>query len=379
MNRKNYRFVILLLSLLFSFNRITALFAQTITEIVEQVGKSVVMIVAYDITGSPIGQGSGVFIAEDGQILTNAHVLEDAYSAEVVSTVGIFKRVRILYKDDKRDLAIIEVATDQATPADFAFNDTDFKAGQRVIAIGNPLGLEKTVSDGLISGIRQTEDGVELIQTTVPISPGSSGGVLLNESGQVIGITASTLCGGQNINFAISLNTIVAFAKDYMKDDPQKIKFQELKLAKESVWYRVILKRVGYILLLLVGLVFGGGFFYIILFVGIAGYIVYGIVRGVWWLVSHPFRKVKGKKEAEAYEAYLATLPAQSAPGQSSGFNVEPQSENGGIRDDEETDLDSDFVFYCSKCGHRYSFPKNLRIKSIECVSCHKQITIPTE
>jgi len=170
--------------------------AQTTTEIAEDVGKSVVMIIVYDATGSAAAQGSGVFVTNDGRILTNAHVLEDAYSAEVISTIGTFDRVQVLYRDEKRDLALIRVPTGQSVPARFA-SDTDFKPGQRVIAIGNPLGLEKTVSDGLISGIRRTNDGVELIQTTVPISPGSSGGVLLNEYGLVIGITTSTFQGGR--------------------------------------------------------------------------------------------------------------------------------------------------------------------------------------
>ncbi len=167
-------------------------FGQSISEIVERVDSSVVMVITYDVTGSSVGEGSGVFVTNDGKILTNAHVIKDAYSAEVKSSIGTFNKVVILYKDESKDLALIQVITSNSVPPEFAF-DSELKAGQRVIAIGNPLGLEKTVSDGLISGIRRLENGVELIQTSVPISPGSSGGVLLNEDGLLIGITTSTL------------------------------------------------------------------------------------------------------------------------------------------------------------------------------------------
>lgn len=356
--------------------------AQTTADIAEDVGKSVVMIVVYDATGSAVGQGSGVFVTNDGRILTNAHVLEDAYSAEVISNIGTFDRVQILYKDEKRDLGFIRVTTEHSMPPRFP-NITDFKAGQRVIAIGNPLGLEKTVSDGLISGIRRTEDGVELIQTTVPISPGSSGGVLLNEQGLVIGITTSTFRGGQNINFAISLNTIQQFIEDYRKADPQGTKFEELKPAKESIWYRVVLHWIGIIFALLLGWIFGSYSYYVYPLVIIVGYIIYVIVKGLWRLVSYPFRKAKERKEAEAHQAYMASQPMQSHPAQSLLFNEQRDTHGNERRSGEETvnddTTDDDMIFFCPKCGHRYDLASEVRGHTIECVSCHKRITVPSD
>jgi S1-C subfamily serine protease len=282
--------------LLIQFLLATETRAQSIADIAERVGKSVTMIVTYDATGSVIGQGSGVFINKNGLVLTNAHVLEDAYSAEVISDLGTFDRITIVFRDPTRDLALIQLKTNQASPISFA-SDPNFRPGDRVVAIGNPLGLEKTVSDGLISGIRLTNDGVELIQTTVPISPGSSGGVLLNTSGELIGITSSTLEAGQNINFAISLRTILDFLSDY-ENQLATATPEQLKPARESVWYRVLLKWVGAIILFLIAIIFSGTFYYIIPLLILVCYIVYWCLRGLWLLLTYPLRKAKEYKAA---------------------------------------------------------------------------------
>ena len=277
--------------------------AQSIAEIAEDVGSSVAMIVTYDVTGSPIAQGSGVFITKTGIILTNAHVVKDAYSAEVISSLGTFDKVRLLAQDSKRDLALISIPTDKSIPPSFA-EDTNFKPGERVIAIGNPLGLERTISDGLISGVRRRSDGVELIQTTVPISPGSSGGVLLNTLGELIGITTSSFEGGQNINFAISLNTIYAFIAGYQKDDPQRVKYQELRPAKESVWYRVILKWIVLIVVGVLALVFSDRSWWGIPLIFLAFYLVYLFFSGLRWLIAYPFRKLRQRPQAIASDGH---------------------------------------------------------------------------
>jgi hypothetical protein len=278
--------------------------AQSIADIAERVGKSVTMIVTYDATGSATGQGSGVFVNKNGLVLTNAHVLEDAYSAEVISDLGTFDRITIVFRDQTRDLALIQLKTDQASPISFA-SDPNYRPGDRVVAIGNPLGLEKTVSDGLISGIRLTNDGVELIQTTVPISPGSSGGVLLNTSGELIGITSSTFEAGQNINFAISLRTILAFLSDY-KNQLATATPEQLKPARESVWYHVLLKWVGAISQFIIGMIFSERFYYtfllLVFLLVFACYIVYWSLRGLWLLLTYPFRKAKEFRAANTYK-----------------------------------------------------------------------------
>src|SRR5262249_22123572 len=129
----------LLLALILHSSLVAETHAQSIAEIAESVGESIVMILTYDVTGSLVGQGSGVFIKDDGIILTNAHVVADAYSAEVLSNIGTFGKVKILFQDRKRDLALISIPTDKSSPTRIAQN-TNFKPGERVIAIGNPLG-----------------------------------------------------------------------------------------------------------------------------------------------------------------------------------------------------------------------------------------------
>lgn len=349
-------------------------FGQSISEIVERVDSSVVMVITYDVTGSSVGQGSGVFVTNDGKILTNAHVIKDAYSAEVKSSIGTFNKVIILYKDVSKDLALIQVTTSNSVPPEFAF-DSELKAGQRVIAIGNPLGLEKTVSDGLISGIRRLENGVELIQTSVPISPGSSGGVLLNEDGLLIGITTSTLLEGQNINFAISLNTIMWFVADFQKANSKGLSIEQLKLAKESVWYRVILHWIGNILLILISALFGGSFYFVIPLVMIGGYILFGVVKGLWWLIYYPFRKAKEKKERASYRNSFTQTPYNDSSAHSiSTHDYDNIFEEGYSNEELEDDL---FEFYCPKCGNKNQVHNSIRGETTSCIICKKIITVP--
>ena len=349
-------------------------FGQSISEIVERVDSSVVMVITYDVTGSSVGQGSGVFVTNDGKILTNAHVIKDAYSAEVKSSIGTFNKVVILYKDESKDLALIQVTTSNSVPPEFDF-DSELKAGQRVIAIGNPLGLEKTVSDGLISGIRKLENGVELIQTSVPISPGSSGGVLLNEDGLLIGITTSTLLEGQNINFAISLNTIIWFVEDFQKANSKSLSIEQLKLAKESVWYRVILHWLGNILLVIISALFGGSFYFVIPLLMIGGYILFGIIKGLWWLIYYPFRKAKEKKERIIYGNFISQTNNNASSDYSSA-----QNDYDNIYEEENSNKeleDGPLDFYCPKCGNKNQVQNSSQGEMVNCISCGKSIMIP--
>jgi DNA-directed RNA polymerase subunit RPC12/RpoP len=344
-------------------------YALSVSDIVEEVSPSIVMIVVYDITGSEIGQGSGFFVNKNGAIFTNAHVLKKAYSAKVLSAVGTFTKIQLLYQDPQKDLAAIKVEAKNAQPLDIDFEE-DLKPGDRVIAIGNPLGLEKTVSDGLVSAIRNTKSGVELIQTTAPISPGSSGGPLLDLKGSVDGITSSTFLEGQNLNFAISAKSIGAFLDDFKnKKETGELKYQELKPAGESVWYRVILKWVGNIFLFLIAVLFGGAY-YIIGLIILAVYIVYLIIRALWKLFSHPFR---GKTRP-----YQTPISLQPPSNQSTLIGLGTQ--NGDYRPaKEEPDLNSLLVFHCWKCGHKHSLVESMKGQEIECQSCHTRLIVPNE
>ena len=145
----------------------------------------VVQIVTYDDTGDCIGLGSGFFISPQ-EIITNQHVVDGAYSAEIFTKEAYYDRITILNADKHMDLAILRVDAQDEIPLQIN-PDAQLKPGQPVIAIGHPLGLEKTVSDGLISGVH-TMDGVQFVQITAPISAGSSGSPVLDRQGRVIGV-----------------------------------------------------------------------------------------------------------------------------------------------------------------------------------------------
>ena len=155
----------------------------------------------------PIAQGTGFLVSADGVIVTNYHVIAEGNSAVVKFPDGTaFPIDGILAADKVRDLAIVKIHG--RTFRTLALGDSDdIQVGEDVVAIGNPLSLESTVSNGIISGVRTSkEQGGKFLQTTAPISPGSSGGPLFNMRGEVVGINSLYLEGGENLNFAIPIN-----------------------------------------------------------------------------------------------------------------------------------------------------------------------------
>jgi S1-C subfamily serine protease len=157
-----------------------------------------------DTNGQPLCIGSGFFIAE-GVIATNAHVIEGAGSgsAKLVGATQTFPILGILAIDHHADLALIEVSA--VAPA-LHLSDAQMPVvGDSVYVIGNPLGLEGTFSQGIVSGIRTTGTD-SLIQMTAPISPGSSGGPVLDGAGDVVGVSVATFKEGQNLNLAVPVS-----------------------------------------------------------------------------------------------------------------------------------------------------------------------------
>ena len=181
--------------------------AQTPQQIAQKAFRSTVLLVMEDANGQPLSLGSGFFVG-DGQIATNLHVVEGATRgyAKLVSQETKFNIEGYTAIDEKRDLIILKV-TAFGTQA-VSLGDSDFaQVGETVYAVGNPRGLEGTFSDGIISSIRPVGTD-KLIQITAPLSPGSSGGPVLNHRGEVIGVSVLTIRNGQNLNFAIPSNYI---------------------------------------------------------------------------------------------------------------------------------------------------------------------------
>ena len=178
-----------------------ACLGQTVREIARIAFKSVVILEMNDSNGQPLSLGSGFFIS-DSVIATNEHVIEGAYSgtARLVGDSNRMQIVGTIAIDHHTDLALLKV--NSVAPPLHLGPDTNPVVGDEIYVVGNPLGLEGTFSEGIISGLR-TIDADSILQMTAPISPGSSGGPVMNSSGAVIGVAEATFSDGQNLNLAV--------------------------------------------------------------------------------------------------------------------------------------------------------------------------------
>jgi serine protease Do len=184
---------------------------------------------------SPAGAGSGFFLNEQGYLITNYHVIEKETKIEVTmfqkAKNGFekkkFKKVKIEAINPFVDLALLKVEDLGDTKVKYAYlGDIDrIKVGERVFAIGNPLGLERTVTDGVISTINRAFEGLVYIQTNADINPGNSGGPLFNLAGEVIGVTNMGYIFFGGLGFAIPIDYVKHFIENrdafiYDKDNP---------------------------------------------------------------------------------------------------------------------------------------------------------------
>lgn len=182
-------------------------YAQTAQEIARKAFKSTVLIVMEDNSGQPMSLGSGFFV-RNGEIVSNLHVVKGA-SRGYVKIIGQKSKYNIdgiTGIDQERDLVILKVSAGKNSPLTIG-NSDNVEVGESVFAVGNPEGLEGTFSQGIVSSIREVGSD-NLIQITAPISPGSSGGPILNSKGEVIGVSVATYREGQNLNFAIPSNYV---------------------------------------------------------------------------------------------------------------------------------------------------------------------------
>ncbi|MEM2083556.1 MAG: trypsin-like peptidase domain-containing protein [Nitrososphaerota archaeon] len=201
-----------------------------IVEIVEKTNPSVVnvstvhLLNVFPFYSVPIkGVGSGVIIDSDGYIVTNNHVVEGAEAVEVSLNDGRVFKGRIIGRDPGSDLAIIKIDAKNLKAAELG-DSSNLKAGQFIIAIGNPFGLRggPTVTIGVISAINRsinTEKGImeDLIQTDAAINPGNSGGPLIDLNGKVIALATAIIPFAQGIGFAIPINKVKKIAEDLIK------------------------------------------------------------------------------------------------------------------------------------------------------------------
>ncbi len=176
---------------------------------VAPVQKSVVTVAVLDMEGNVLRIGSGFFIDRDGTLVTNDHVLDGAYRAEIKTADGdIFPIDSVIARNPLVDLLKVRVRIprERVVPVVLAVDEPAI--ADRVVVIGSPMGLEQTISEGIVSAVREHPPIGKVYQLTAPISPGSSGGPALNLKGQVIGVISFQAARGQNLNFAVSVKTL---------------------------------------------------------------------------------------------------------------------------------------------------------------------------
>lgn len=194
--------IIKLLLLLFCF--CLSIYSQSETapeEIYRNTEGAIVYISTFDIDSTLLGFGSGVVVSDDGKVYTNYHVIRNSSRIEIRNERTIITNVKIISINPSTDAAILKIPPGTFTSVNIA-DSFDAIIGQKIFALGNPRGLEKTFSGGIVSSIRDLYGKLN-IQYTASISPGSSGGALLNEKGELIGVTCSSFPSGQNLNFAV--------------------------------------------------------------------------------------------------------------------------------------------------------------------------------
>jgi S1-C subfamily serine protease len=182
---------------------------QTGRQVAQKTFPSVVLLVMQDANRQPVSLGSGFFVS-DGTVATNLHVIEGtaAGHAKLIGKEITYDIAGVIGTDDIADLALLRINGAKAPPLELG-DSKQLAVGDEIYAVGNPKGLEGTFSQGIVSGIRSVGSDT-LLQITAPISPGSSGGPVVDNQGKVIGVAVATFKGGQNLNFAVPISYLKA-------------------------------------------------------------------------------------------------------------------------------------------------------------------------
>ncbi len=187
-------------------------------QIVQRVSPSVVLILTGTGEGNASGLSSGVILRADGVVFTAYHAIKNAKQVQVRLANGeTYDQVELAGFDERRDVAALRIPATNL-PALTAANSSDAKPGDPVYVIGNPKGLGSSVSAGVLSAVRPADEvpgagsGYRLLQFTAPVSPGSSGGVVVDTKARALGIVVGTLAGGQSLNFAVPLDSVLGIS-----------------------------------------------------------------------------------------------------------------------------------------------------------------------
>jgi len=224
-------------------------YSARVADAVDRVGPAVAHIRVADANGHPRGSGSGVVYTPDGYLLTNHHVIAEAAHVAASLPDGREVAAAIIGSDAATDLAVLQLAANGMPHAEFG-RSARLRVGQLVVAIGNPLGFQATVTAGIVSALGRSLrtrsgrliDGV--IQTDAPLNPGNSGGPLVDGRGRVVGVNTAMIGMAQGICFAIGSDTAIDVAARLMRDG--RVRRSRLGIAGQTVPLdRRVVQRLG--------------------------------------------------------------------------------------------------------------------------------------
>src|SRR5437773_3938650 len=216
---------------------------ESLPDLVRRVKPSVVSVLTYDAKDQPLISGSGFFV-RPGEVVTNLHVINGARRVEIHTLEGKGRTYPVagtLAVDDEADLALLSVSLPEERSRPLVLSTALPEEGEQIFLIGNPLRLEGSVSDGIVSAVREVPDVGRIIQITAPVSHGNSGSPLFNMRGQVVGIVTVKVTNGQNINLALGTARIAALKRGPL------LPFDQLNVKTRStappevlaeLWYR---------------------------------------------------------------------------------------------------------------------------------------------
>ena len=181
-----------------------------LTKLVDKIRPAVVTVIVYNVNRQVTAIGSGFFIDKSGHLITNYHVIDGSYAADVRTFNGKIYPIKLVVADNKSvDLVKVLVDIPRKEINSIKLNKNLPSIAEQILVIGSPMGLEQTVSEGIISSIREIPAVGNFFQISAPISPGSSGSPVINLKGQAIGVATFQFLRGQNLNFAVAGESVL--------------------------------------------------------------------------------------------------------------------------------------------------------------------------